>query len=98
MPREALATPATAALGSKGGGATRCDRFLGGWDRDANDCAPFPALPRDGVQVVATHSLAASSDHRVRSISTIIDDINNARRSLYGTLAKKAADLRLPKD
>jgi hypothetical protein len=41
---------------------------------------------------------ASRSDHRVRSISTIIDDINNARRSLYGTLAKKAADMRLPKD
>ena len=55
-PREPIAAPATAALGSKGGGATRCDPFLGGWDRHANDCAPFPALPRDGVQVVATPS------------------------------------------
>jgi hypothetical protein len=41
---------------------------------------------------------AARTDHRVRSISTIIDDINNARLSLYGVLAKKAADLRLPRD
>ena len=41
---------------------------------------------------------ASRTDHRVRSISTLIDDINNARLSLYGTLAKKAADLRLPRD
>jgi len=41
---------------------------------------------------------ASRTDHRVRSISTLVDDINNARLSLYGMLAKKAADLRLPRD
>jgi hypothetical protein len=38
------------------------------------------------------------SDHRVRSIAALIDDINNARLSLYGTLARKAAELRLPRN
>jgi hypothetical protein len=41
---------------------------------------------------------AARSDHRVRSIASLIDDINNARLSLYGTLAQKAAELRLPRN
>jgi hypothetical protein len=41
---------------------------------------------------------ALRSDHRVRAIAALIDDINNARLSLYGTLAKKAADLRLPRN
>jgi hypothetical protein len=41
---------------------------------------------------------AARSDHRVRSITALVEDINNARRSLYGVLTKKAADNRLPRD
>ena len=41
---------------------------------------------------------AQRSDHRVRSIAVLIDDINNARLSLYGTLARKAAELRLPRN
>ena len=41
---------------------------------------------------------AARSDYRVRSIASLIDDINNARLSLYGTLASKAAELRLPRN
>jgi hypothetical protein len=41
---------------------------------------------------------AARSDHRVREIASLIDDVNSARRSLYGTLTKKAADTRLPRD
>jgi hypothetical protein len=41
---------------------------------------------------------AQRSDHRVRSIAALIDDINNARLSLYGTLARKAAELHLPRN
>lgn len=41
---------------------------------------------------------AQRNDHRVRSITSLIDDINNARLSLYGTLARKAAELRLPRN
>lgn len=41
---------------------------------------------------------AQRNDHRVRSIASLIDDINNARLSLYGTLARKAAELRLPRN
>jgi hypothetical protein len=41
---------------------------------------------------------ALRSDHRVRSIASLIDDINNARLSLYGTLVRKAAELRLPRN
>jgi len=41
---------------------------------------------------------ALRSDHRVRSIASLIDDINNARLSLYGNLARKAAELRLPRN
>ena len=41
---------------------------------------------------------AKRSDHRVRSIASLIDDINNARLSLYGSLASKAAELRLPRN
>lgn len=41
---------------------------------------------------------AARSDHRVRSIASLVDDINNARLSLYGTLARKAAELHLPRN
>jgi hypothetical protein len=41
---------------------------------------------------------ALRSDHRVRSIASLVDDINNARLSLYGYLARKAAELRLPRN
>jgi hypothetical protein len=41
---------------------------------------------------------AQRSDHRVRFIASLIDDINNARLSLYGSLARKAAELHLPRD
>jgi hypothetical protein len=41
---------------------------------------------------------ATRSDHRVRVITSLIDDINGARLSLYGTLTKKAVDLHLPHD
>lgn len=41
---------------------------------------------------------AARTDHRVRSISSLIDDINEARVSTYGALTKKAAELHLPRN
>jgi hypothetical protein len=41
---------------------------------------------------------ASRSDHRVRVIASLVDDINGARLSLYGSLTKKAADLHLPHD
>lgn len=40
---------------------------------------------------------AQRNDHRVRTIASLIDDINNARRSAYGALTRKAAELRLPR-
>jgi len=41
---------------------------------------------------------SARSDHRVRSLTTLIDDINGARLSLYGQLILKATELELPAD
>ncbi len=38
------------------------------------------------------------SDHRVRSITSIIEEVNMARGALYGDLARKAADAGLPLD
>jgi hypothetical protein len=40
---------------------------------------------------------AARIDHRVRSIASLIDDINRARVFTYGALTKKAAELHLPR-
>jgi hypothetical protein len=40
----------------------------------------------------------ARTDHRVRSISSLIDDINGARVSTYGALTKKAAELHLARN
>ena len=41
---------------------------------------------------------ATRADHRVRNITSLIDDINNARMSLFGTLTQKAATARLPRN
>jgi hypothetical protein len=41
---------------------------------------------------------AARGDHRVRSVATLMDDINSARQSLFGTLTKLAADNRLSRN
>lgn len=41
---------------------------------------------------------AARRDHRVRVIAALIDDINNARFSLYGSLTRKVGEQRLPRD
>jgi hypothetical protein len=43
-------------------------------------------------------SVASTADHRVREIVTLIDDVNNARLSMYGILVQRAVDLGLPKD
>jgi hypothetical protein len=53
-----------------------------------------------GEAALENHRKAAAlrSDHRAREIATLVDDINNARLSLYGILAKKAADLKLPRN
>lgn len=40
----------------------------------------------------------ARSDHRVRSITSIIEEVNVARAALYGKLASKAAEVGLPLD
>lgn len=40
----------------------------------------------------------ARSDHRVREITSLIEDINAARVALYGSLASKAQDAGLPPD
>jgi hypothetical protein len=57
-------------------------------------------LIEQGDAVLERRRNAASSrtDHRVRSIASLVDDINGARLSLYGSLAKKAADLHLSSD
>lgn len=71
---------------------------------------PEPALQQLGAElsklVVAgdaalerrRQAATARSDHRVRSITTLIDDINGARLSLYGQLILKATELHLPPD
>jgi hypothetical protein len=41
---------------------------------------------------------AARSDHRVRAIVPLIDDINSARLSVFGALTKIAGEQRLPRD
>jgi hypothetical protein len=58
-------------------------------------------LRRESVTAQAqVDALAATSrtDHRVRSITTLIDDINGARLSLFGTLLQKATELHLLSD
>ena len=43
-------------------------------------------------------AVSGRSDHRVRSITSLIDEINTTRTALYGNLARKAADTGLPID
>lgn len=43
-------------------------------------------------------AVSARSDHRMRSITSLIEEINTTRAALYGNLAKKAADAGLPID
>lgn len=44
------------------------------------------------------NAIAATADHRVREIVTLIDDVNNARLAIYGVLLQRAAEKKLPKD
>lgn len=41
---------------------------------------------------------AQRADHRVREIARLIDDVNAARLSIYGTLVTRGAELKLAKD
>jgi hypothetical protein len=57
-------------------------------------------LVEQGELALERRRQAATSrtDHRVRSITSLVDDINAARLSLYGTLTTKAVELGLPSD
>ena len=41
---------------------------------------------------------SARGDHRVRSITSLIEEVNTTRAALYGKLATKAAEAGLPLD
>jgi len=43
-------------------------------------------------------AVSARKDHRVRSITSLIEEINTARATLYGELAQKAPRAGLPID
>jgi hypothetical protein len=43
-------------------------------------------------------AVSARSDHRVRSITSIIEEVNLTRAALYGKLATRAAEADLPRD
>jgi hypothetical protein len=43
-------------------------------------------------------AVSARSDHRVRAITSLIEDVNAARGALYGNLATKAGQAHLPLD
>lgn len=38
------------------------------------------------------------ADHRVREITSLLEDVNGARASLYGALMQKATEVHLPRD
>ena len=54
----------------------------------------------DGDQALECRRKAATAraDHRVRDITSLFDDINGARSSLYGLLMQKATELHLSRD
>ena len=56
------------------------------------------ALDGDAALERRRQAATARTDHRVRSITTLIDDINGARLSLYGQLILRATELHLPSD
>lgn len=62
--------------------------------------AQLKRIAADGATALTRRTLAATSrtDHRVRSITTLIDDINGARLSLFGALLQKAMEQHLPSD
>lgn len=43
-------------------------------------------------------AVSSRSDHRVRSIASLVEEINATRAALYGSLAKKALAANLPSD
>lgn len=71
---------------------------------------PEPSLKGFGTKLAAciatgdaalderTQALGATATQRAREIATFIDDVNAARRSLYGILTDRAAKLGLPKN
>ena len=60
----------------------------------------LPAIIAQGDQALEQRRKAAATraDHRVRNITSLGGDINNARMSLFGTLTQKAATARLPRN
>jgi hypothetical protein len=62
--------------------------------------AQLKSLIADGDQALENRRNAATAraDHRVRDITSLLDDINGARSSLYGLLLQKATELHLPRD
>lgn len=77
---------------------------------DSLSTEPEPALQQLGAQlrtlvVLGDQALeqrrkatTSRADHRVRTITSLISDMNGVRMSIYSALTKKAADLRLPQD
>lgn len=45
-----------------------------------------------------SNAAGATADHRVREIVSLIDDVNGARRSIFGVLVQRAAERGLPAD
>lgn len=45
-----------------------------------------------------TNAFGATADHRVREIVTLVDDVNGARRSIFGVLVQRATERGLPPD
>jgi hypothetical protein len=62
--------------------------------------AQLPAIIAQGEAALERRRKAANArdDHRVRSITSIIEEINVARAALYGQLSSKAASAGLPLD
>jgi len=50
----------------------------------------------DAAVAEKKQAAANTADHRVREIHTFIDDVNNLRLSLFGALATRAAQKKLP--
>ena len=62
--------------------------------------AQLKSLIAEGDQALEGRRQAATArtDHRVRDITSLLDDINGARSSLYGLLMQKATELHLSRD
>ena len=62
--------------------------------------AQLKSIIVDGDQALERRRNAATAraDHRVRDITSLLDDINGARSSLYGALMQQATELHLPRD